>query len=123
MISSKQAGQFAASWIAAWNAHDLDRILQHYTDDFEMRSPKIAFFVGEPSGKLRGKAAVGAYWKRALELRPDLHFRLLEVCVGVDSVCLRYESLDGKPAVEWFEFNDAFQIRRAAAHYGDAPLK
>jgi hypothetical protein len=72
---------------------------------------------------LRGKAAVGAYWQRALELRPDLHFRLLDVFVGVDSVCLHYESLDGKPAVEWFEFNEAFLIRRAAAHYGDIPLK
>lgn len=97
--------------------------MAHYTDDFEMRSPKIADFVGERSGKLRGKAAVGAYWKRALESRPDLHFRLLDVFAGVDSVCLRYESLDGKAAVEWFELNDAFRIRRAAAHYGDAPPK
>ena len=31
--------RFAAEWIEAWNAHDLERILAHYADDFEMASP------------------------------------------------------------------------------------
>ena len=35
-MNQKQANEFAAEWIEAWNAHDLDRILSHYTDDFEM---------------------------------------------------------------------------------------
>ncbi len=29
---------FAAGWIAAWNSGNLEYILAHYTDDFEMRS-------------------------------------------------------------------------------------
>lgn len=120
MISHEQARQFAASWISAWNAHDLDRILAHYTDDFEMRSPKIISLAGEPSGKLRGKSAVGAYWRRALALRPDLHFRLLAVFPGVRTICVHYESLDRRPAIEWFEFNAEFKIIKAAAHYDDA---
>ena len=33
--------RFAGEWIAAWNAHDLGRILSHYTEDFEMSSPVI----------------------------------------------------------------------------------
>lgn len=122
MISSEQAQQFAASWIAAWNAHDLNRILAHYTDDFEMSSPKIISIAGESSGQLWGKTAVGDYWKRALALRPDLHFRLLAVFPGVRTICVHYESLDGHPAVEWFEFNEEFQIIKAAAHY-DGALK
>jgi ketosteroid isomerase-like protein len=43
------AERFAKEWIAAWNSHDLDRILGHYEDDFEMSSPVIPALVGEPS--------------------------------------------------------------------------
>jgi ketosteroid isomerase-like protein len=49
------AERFAKEWVAAWNSHDLDRILAHYDDDFEMSSPIITTFVGEPSGRLKGK--------------------------------------------------------------------
>jgi len=39
MLSKAFADHFAAEWIAAWNSHDLERILSHYTDNFEMSSP------------------------------------------------------------------------------------
>lgn len=58
------AKEFAHAWIAAWNSHHLERILEHHEEDFEMSSPVIATLAGEPSGKLRGKAAVAAYWSR-----------------------------------------------------------
>lgn len=41
MIDSNRAQEFAAEWIAAWNSHDLERILSHYAEDFEMASPLI----------------------------------------------------------------------------------
>ena len=55
------ARHFAQVWVDAWNAHDLDRVLAHYEDDFVFQSPMIAVFTGEPSGRLQGKAAVRAY--------------------------------------------------------------
>lgn len=39
MISPEFAAQFAQEWVVAWNSRDLDRILLHYADDFEMFSP------------------------------------------------------------------------------------
>ena len=33
------AERFAADRVAAWNAHDLDAVLSHYTDDFETVRP------------------------------------------------------------------------------------
>ena len=69
-MDSKFAAGFAAEWIAAWNAHDLQRVLSHYTDDFEMTSPKIVQIAGEPSGRLVGKAAVGAYGPRLWPATP-----------------------------------------------------
>ncbi len=55
MISRDFADHFARDWIEAWNSHDLDRILAHYTEDFVMSSPYIAQVVGEPSGTLPGR--------------------------------------------------------------------
>ena len=78
-MNQNQANEFAAKWIEAWNAHDLDRILSHYTDDFEMNSPLIAKRLAVPSGTLKGKAAVGEYWQGALRAYPDLRFELLKV--------------------------------------------
>ena len=110
------AERFAADWIAAWNAHDLERVLEHYADDFEMSSPVIVQIAGEPSGMLKGKAAVGAYWHKALQLIPDLHFELYEVLAGVDSVVLYYRGARG-PAAEVFHFGPDGRVIRAFAHY------
>lgn len=120
-MTPDRVAQFAAEWIAAWNAHDLDRILALYADDFEMSSPKIIHYMGEPTGKLRGKSAIRAYWKRALAELPDLQFQLQGVFAGVDTICLSYASRPGSFAVEWFCFDAAFKVTQAAAQYAAAP--
>jgi len=116
MLTKEFATHFAAEWIAAWNAHDLPRILSHYTDDFEMSSPYIVQLLGEPGGKLKGKAAVGEYWRRALERMPTLHFELVDTLVGVDSLVLYYRGARGL-AAEIFYFNAAGVVTKAGAHY------
>lgn len=111
------AQHFAADWITAWNAHDLPRILLHYAEDFEMTSPAIVQLTGEVSGKLKGKAAVAAYWGKALALIPDLQFELLHVLTGVDSVMLHYRGAKGRLAAEVFHFDAGGKVVRAFAHY------
>ena len=117
IITRAAAERLADEWIAAWNAHDLPRVLAHYTEDFEMQSPKIADIAGEPSGILRGKGAVGAYWRKAMQLIPGLHFEKLGVFVGAQSVGIHYRNHAGKIAVEILELDDNGLVRRAAAHY------
>jgi hypothetical protein len=117
MITREQADHFAAEWVAAWNARDLPRVLAHYTDDFEMASPRIIDIAGEPSGVLRGKAAVGAYWAKALTLVPDLRFELCATFVGAESVALHYRNQAGRFVVEVFHFGEGGKVARAAAHY------
>jgi ketosteroid isomerase-like protein len=119
VIGGEFAARFAAGWIAAWNAHDLERILAHYTDDFEMASPVIAQLMQEPSGILRGKDSIRAYWAKALALLPDLHFELVEVLVGAASVTIVYRGHRGSSA-EVFWFDGAGKVVRAAAHYASA---
>jgi hypothetical protein len=117
MIAKSDARKFAEEWIAAWNGHDLERVLSHYTEDFEMSSPFIAAFAGEPSGTLKGKARVGAYWKNALERLPDLQFELLQVFTGVTTVTIYYRAVMGKLATEVFFLDDEGKARKALAHY------
>ena len=116
MLTRAFADQFAAHWIQAWNAHDLDAILSHYTDDFEMSSPMIAVIAQEPSGTLRGKAAVRAYWAKALEALPTLRFELVETLLGADSITLYYKGVRGM-AAEVFVFDAQGRVRKALAHY------
>lgn len=117
MITRDRALKFAREWIDAWNAHDLDGILSHYTDDFEMSSPFIAAFSGESSGSLKGKAQVGIYWQTAIERIPDLHFELLEVFTCVNSITVYYKAVLGKLATEVFFLNHDGKVYKALAHY------
>lgn len=113
------AEHFAADWIDAWTAHDVERILSHYADDFEMTSPVIVQVTGEPSGTLRGKAAVGGYWRKALGLIPDLQFELISVLTGVDTITLCYKGARGGLAAEVFHFGSDNRVVRATAHYAN----
>ena len=108
---------FTTDCIDSWNAHDLDRILSHYSDQFEMSSPAIIQVAGEPSGTLQGKVAVRAYWKKALELVPDLQFELLQVLAGVNSITVHYKGARGRLAAEVFHFGPDQKVTRAFAHY------
>jgi hypothetical protein len=117
MLTAAQAELFADEWIAAWNAHDLDRVLAHYTNDFEMASPKIAAIAGEPSGVLRGKGSIRAYWSKALQLIPDLRFEKIGVFTGAQSLAVHYRNQLGKLVIEVFELAPDGLCTRASAHY------
>ncbi len=108
---------FAHHCIEAWNAHDIDRILRHYADDVEYQSPFVAQLSDSSDGILHGSEAVRSYVQRALETYPDLQFSLWGVFSGVDSVVVRYQSVNKLTAAEFFQFNSEGKIARVVAHY------
>lgn len=110
------AENFAQEWVNAWNAHDLEDILSHYTDDFEMSSPVISQVMGEASGTLKGKSIIADYWRKALVRSPDLHFELSQVLVGANSVAIVYQGVRGL-SNEIFIFNAEGKVSQAFAHY------
>jgi hypothetical protein len=116
MITNDFAIRFAEEWIESWNLHDLDRVLAHYTADFEMSSPVIARLMNEPSGTLRGKEAIREYWSKALARYPELHLELVDVFAGAASVTVTYRGHRGLSA-EVFWFAPDGKVYRAAAHY------
>src|SRR5262249_8030127 len=74
------AQAFAAEWIAAWNSHDLERVLSHYSTDIVFLSPIAQAVVGDGLG-IR-ISALRSYWDQAPAARHDLKFELLDVLVG-----------------------------------------
>lgn len=111
------AQKFAEEWIRSWNSRTLDDILTHYSDDVEITTPMIKIALGIDNGSLKGKAQVADYWRRALQKLPDLHFELLDVTAGVDSIALYYKSVLNKRSVEVMFFNEAGKVNKIIAHY------
>jgi len=109
---------FADEWITAWNSHDLEAILSHYTDDVTVTSPMIRVAIGGASATLQGKARVGEYWGAALAKVSDLHFELLHATVGEDSIALVYRAVLGKIAVEVMRFSPDARVSEVTVHYG-----
>lgn len=117
MITKEIAQQFAANWIAAWNSHDMEEILRHYSEDLEITTPMIRLATGVDSDSLKGRQAVAGYWANALKRLPDLHFELVDVTVCINSVALYYRSVMNKMCVEVMFFNEEGKVNRMLAHY------
>jgi hypothetical protein len=116
-MATPDARAFAQDWIAAWNAHDLDRILAHYADHVTLISPVVIRVTGEPSGTLSGKDALRAYFHKGLVLFPNLEFTLLEVLQGLSSVVLYYKNQRGTHTAEFMEFDADGKVTRVVANY------
>jgi len=118
MMDFDFAQRFAHDWIGAWNSRDIERIFQFYTDDFEINSPLVIQRMNEPSGRLRGKAAIRPYWQIGLSADPPIYFELDSVLLGVDTLSIVYRRQGGRLVVEVFSFDASRLISSVIAHYG-----
>jgi hypothetical protein len=101
--------RFAARWIEAWNSGELPRALALWAPEMEFWSPLAAELTGSPV--LKGKAAVAAYWGRALEQGMHLHFELKQALWDPDLrtvtiVYRRERGRDVRLAAEIIRLND-----------------
>jgi ketosteroid isomerase-like protein len=111
------ARAFAEDWIAAWNAHDLDRILSHYATDVAFLSPLAQQRVG--NGRVEGLAALRNYWSGALAAQPGLKFELLDVLTGHACLTVLYRNHRGQTAAETFELQSDGKVVRSFACYSN----
>ncbi len=117
MIERADAEEFAAHWVAAWNAHDLEQIMSHYTDDVEIASPVVVQLLGTPDGRVVGKAALRAYFARGLAAFPQLRFELQSVFVGTDTIVLTYVNQRGTHTAEVMQLDASGKVARMRAAY------
>jgi ketosteroid isomerase-like protein len=118
MITEEFARKFAAEWIEAWNSHNLDRILSHYSEDFEIETPMAVKFLDGSNGIVSGKQTVQKYWANALEKVPNLHFKLIEILSGINGLTIYYENTaTGRRTAENVFFNSEGKVNRCVANY------
>lgn len=121
-MTEAEAHDLAHEWIAAWNSHDLDRILTHYADDVVLTSPVAAERLGDPTGTVRGKAALRAYFELGLRAFPELRFELRDLMWGLGSVVLYYVNQRGTMTGEYMEVSPSTgKVTRVVANYGSRP--
>ena len=105
------------TWVEAWNARDLDRVLALYDEAAVMTSDRIPAMGFDASGTVRGKDALRAYWGKALGLLPELHFSLIDLFVSPDSVVVFYANERGKKICEYLRVNEAGLIVQGSANH------
>lgn len=110
-----QANEFAGQWLAAWNAHALAHIVQHYALNIEFVSPFATKLTG--NSLIVGREALTRYFAVALENFPELHFSHMRAFPGEGSVVLCYRSVNDLDAAETMVFDKDGQISRVWAHY------
>ncbi len=106
---------FAAEWLAAWNARDLERILSHYAEGVSFLSPVAERMTG--GGRIEGKEALRAYWTQALARAPDLAFALEAVYRGAGAMTIAYRNHLGGRVAESFVFGEDGKVILSAACY------
>jgi ketosteroid isomerase-like protein len=99
-MTKADAEAFAADWLAAWNDHDIESILAHFEDEVVFTSPLAAQLVPHSAGIVRGKQALRKYWTRAIDRIPALHFTLLGVYAGLDTIVIRFGNERGEERCE-----------------------
>lgn len=87
ILSSKQ---IAESWMAAFNGHDLEKLLALYADNAEHFSPKLLERMPETKGLIKGKTALRDWWSDAFLRLPSLHYKPTNFIAESDSVFMEY---------------------------------
>jgi hypothetical protein len=116
-MTKEEAWKFANHWVDAWNSHDLDVIMSHYADAVELVSPVAARILEVAGGKVSGKASLRAYFRRGLDVYPDLYFTLKDIFWGMNSVVLYYTNQVGTSSAEFMELLDTGKVARVVANY------
>jgi hypothetical protein len=49
---------FSELWVGAWNAHDVESVLDHFDENVVFTSPVAAKLLPDSAGMIRGKSAL-----------------------------------------------------------------
>jgi hypothetical protein len=110
---------YADQWVRAWNAHDIEAVLDHFHDDVEFTSPVAARVVPESGGVVHGKEALRNYWAAALAKQPDLQFDVVGVYRGESTLVINYRNHRGELVNEVLTFDADGRVREGHGTYLD----
>jgi hypothetical protein len=113
------AQAFADQWVEAWNAHDLELIMSHFSDDVTFSSPLAVKLVPGSDGNIQGKTALKEYWREGLRRIPDLRFTVDAVYVGVEAMVINYRNQVDRLVCEVLFFEGDLVIKGLGTYLND----
>src|ERR1700756_2085862 len=116
-----EAQAFARQWVRDWNAHDVDALLEHFTDDVVFTS-SVAVRIFGGDGVLRGKEALRKYWSEGVRLIPDLHFEVLALYVGISTLVINYRNQAGGVVSEVLTFEGSLVREGHGTYLAQPPI-
>ena len=80
----------ANHWFAAFNEHDIEKLLALYDTRAEHFSPKLKALHPETKGLIRGTAALRSWWQGAFHRLPTLRYEVIRLTPHEDRVFMEY---------------------------------
>jgi ketosteroid isomerase-like protein len=110
---------FADEWAAAWNAHDIERVLAHFHENAVFTSPFARRIRPESGGRLIGKAEIRDYWAAGIKAIPDLEFTVEAVFAGIEHLVILYTNQAGVRVSEILRLRDDLVVEGHGAYPPD----
>ena len=116
----KKNSLIADQWFAAFNTHDLDKLLALYADDARHYSPKLKVRRPETKGYIVGKEALRHWWRDAFDRLPSLRYERTYWLADEEAVFMEYirhvEGEDDMIVGELLEVRDGLIIASRVYH-------
>ena len=100
----------ARRWLAAFNAGDVEAVVELYAEDAVHESPKVRKTMPGSGGKLEGKAAMREWWQQALERQPGITYELTALTSDQSRAVIEY--IRRAPGEEPLAVAEAFEVRQ-----------
>jgi ketosteroid isomerase-like protein len=82
--------QIAIRWFDAFNAKNIEKLLELYDDDAQHFSPKLKSLQPETNGLIIGKEAMHIWWQDAFNRLPTLRYKVTSLTANTDRVFMEY---------------------------------
>ena len=89
-MSAKENLELGRAWMRAFNAHDVDALVDLYADDATHTSPKLRALHPDAGGALRGKEALAAWWRDSNARLPNLRYQERSLTANEERVFVEY---------------------------------
>lgn len=89
-MTPEQNLSIAHAWFAAFNSHNLEKLLSLYDENAEHFSPKLKLRHPETNGLVTGKDALRTWWDDAFRRLPTLHYKVTSLTSNTDRVFMEY---------------------------------
>lgn len=119
-MSAAELNDVAQRWITIFNSKELEKLLALYHEEAEHFSPKLKIRHPETDGLIKGKAALRAWWRDAMDRLPSLHYEIVRLTPYEDRVFMEYiRHVDGEADLfvgEMLEIRNGLIVRSSVFH-------